>query len=388
MTEAGPHGTLYPRFSDAEMARRRKALEDILAARGLEHAVVYGANRFGSAVGWLTRWPVTREALVVFTPHTTDVLFVNFYNHVPNARLIASEADVRWAGSAIDSALDELDARAASGARIGVIGPLGFGYHRRLAEFASEVVNLNGDYTQLRLIKSSEELDWVRVGAELTDAAMGALHTEARPGMTEAELGNVVERAYVGRGGTTHIHYLGVTSMDDPAVAVPAQWPSMRALRSGDVLTAELSASYWDHPGQLLRTFVVGRAPTELYAELHAAAEAALTAIVGRLRAGATAADVVEASSAIEEAGFTIRDDLLHGFVGGYLPPVLGSTNRTLEPVPEFTFRAGMTVVVQPNVVTHDESAGVQTGELLLITDDGVERLHHYERGLLAIDHA
>jgi Xaa-Pro dipeptidase len=51
--------------------------------------------------------------------------------------------------------------------------------------------------------------------------------------------------------------------------------------------------------------------------------------------------------------------------------------------VPEFTFTGGMTIVVQPNVVTLDESAGVQTGELLLVTEHGVERLHSYQRGLL-----
>jgi Xaa-Pro dipeptidase len=39
--------------------------------------------------------------------------------------------------------------------------------------------------------------------------------------------------------------------------------------------------------------------------------------------------------------------------------------------------------VVQPNVVTPDERAGVQTGELLLVTEDGVERLHSHQRGLL-----
>jgi Xaa-Pro aminopeptidase len=50
--------------------------------------------------------------------------------------------------------------------------------------------------------------------------------------------------------------------------------------------------------------------------------------------------------------------------------------------VPDFTFRAGMTVVVQPNVVTPDETAGVQTGELLLVTADGAERLHAVPRGL------
>jgi Xaa-Pro dipeptidase len=40
----------------------------------------------------------------------------------------------------------------------------------------------------------------------------------------------------------------------------------------------------------------------------------------------------------IEDAGFTTRDDLVHGFVGGYLPPVLGSRSRTLGDVPDFTF--------------------------------------------------
>ena len=43
----------------------------------------------------------------------------------------------------------------------------------------------------------------------------------------------------------------------------------------------------------------------------------------------------------------------------------------------------GQTVVVQPNVVTMDRKAGVQTGELLLVGEHGAERLHAYQRGLL-----
>jgi hypothetical protein len=35
-----------------------------------------------------------------------------------------------------------------------------------------------------------------------------------------------------------------------------------------------------------------------------------------------------------------------------------------------------MCVVVQPNVVTDDERAGVQLGNLFLITADGAECLH------------
>jgi Xaa-Pro aminopeptidase len=170
--------------------------------------------------------------------------------------------------------------------------------------------------------------------------------------------------------------------MAQPVIAAPAQWPSARRLAPGDALVCEISAAWWDHPGQVLRTYTVAAEPTPLYRELHDVAEAAFDAIAGRLRPGATAAELVEASRLIEDAGFTIRDDLVHGFVGGYLPPVLGSTSRALAPVPDFTFRAGMTVVVQPNVVTPDETAGVQTGELLLVGEHGAERLHAVERGM------
>ena len=40
-----------------------------------------------------------------------------------------------------------------------------------------------------------------------------------------------------------------------------------------------------------------------------------------------------------------------------------------------------MTVVIQPNVITRDEQAGVQTGELVLVTETGWESLHRFPRG-------
>ena len=40
----------------------------------MPYALVYGANRSGSAVSWLTGWPVTREALLVVAPEEDDVV--------------------------------------------------------------------------------------------------------------------------------------------------------------------------------------------------------------------------------------------------------------------------------------------------------------------------
>ena len=380
-TEAIP----YPRFSEAEMARRRDALASELEAAGAAHALLYGANRAGPAVAWLTRWPVTREALCLFTPGERDLLLVNFYNHVPNAQRIATEAEVRWAGpKPMATALSEFERRGARGERVAVIGPLGYRPYAALAELATPVP-LDDSYTRLRLRKSAEELEWLRLGCAFTDDAVRAVHEQAGPGTDERELGNLAERAYVGRGGTTHIHYFGATAMSEPSQSVPAQWPAARLLERGDVLTCEVSASYWDYTGQLLRTFSVADEPPPLYRELHEVADATFDALLARVRPGATAAELVEASAPIGDAGFTTRDDLVHGFVGGYLPPVLGDKTRSLDEIPDFTLEEGMTIVIQPNVVTPDESAGVQTGELIAVTRDGAERLHDYERGLLRI---
>ena len=72
-----------PRYSDAEMARRRVDIEALLAEHDCDHLVFCGANRFGSAVQWLTQWPVTAEAVGVLSPGERDALFVQWVNHAP-----------------------------------------------------------------------------------------------------------------------------------------------------------------------------------------------------------------------------------------------------------------------------------------------------------------
>lgn len=372
-------------FSASEMSRRRVELGQVLADADLDHVVVYGANRSGSAVQWLTGWPVTREAVVVHSPGLQDVLFMHFFNHVPQARRLAPDADVRWAGDRTSvTVIEELRRRGVrDDEQVGVVGALPFQAGTVLQQSVGGLVDLNPDYTRLRLSKSVEEIEVLRRAADLTDASCVALRDGARPGMTEYELGALVEGAYLAHGGANYIHYFSFTSMATPSQCVPSQWPTSRRLAVGDVLSCELSACVGvDYPGQLLRTFTVAADPTPQVAELHAVADEALRRIESVLAPGTTPEEVIDAASVIEEAGFTTVDDLVHGLGGGYLPPVFGSRSRTLSPVPSMAFEAGMTVVVQPNVTTTDGLIGVQTGDLLEISATGCKRLHGFPRGL------
>ena len=375
----------YPRFSNAEMARRRAAIEALLAEHGCAHLVFCGANRFGSAVQWLTQWPVTAEAVGVLTLGERDALFVQYVNHAPQARLLADKADVTWGGeSSIAAAIEVLAKRGAREHCVATIGPVSAEQHAALSARFGKLKSLNRDYIRLRQVKSAEELDWLRIGAHFSDLGMAALCDGVRPGLNERQLGDLVERAYVSQGAVNVIHYIGTTSMSAPDLAVPRQFPTTRRVQAGDVVVAEISAAFWEHPGQVLRSFALGE-PTKLYRDLHAVADAVFDAIAKVLKAGATPAQVIEASGVIEEAGFTIIDDLLHGYGGGYLPPILGCKSRPAGPVPEVPFRAGQTVVIQPNVVTRDGKAGVQTGEMVLIKDSGIERLHAMPRGFVQL---
>src|SRR5215470_2784422 len=108
----------FPRFSAGEMARRRRAIEALLGEASCDHLVFCGANRFGSAVQWLTGWPVTAEAVGVLSPGKRDALFVQYVNHVPLARRLASEAQVEWGGeSSVAAATEELVRRGAKSDR-------------------------------------------------------------------------------------------------------------------------------------------------------------------------------------------------------------------------------------------------------------------------------
>ena len=376
----------YPRFSDAELTRRRQAIEDLMASKAVTHLLIYGIGGRGGAVTWLSQWLVTNEAQLIVTSGERDALFVQYFNHVPLATKIAKDASVSWGGaSTIGSSIEELRRRGASDGTIGVIGPLPHGAARALEGAFGPVVDLNAAYNKLRLVKSPEELVWFRLGARLADLSIEALANQLRPGLSERDLVGVVEAAYHSFGGINGIHYFAVNAMSDPQYCVPRQHPSTRLVRSGDVLSTEITTNFFDYGGQVLRTFSIDEELSPLFRELHDVADAAYKAMITCLVPGTHVAELVEAARVIEDAGFTTFDDLVHGYGGGYLAPILGSLSRTNEPVPDMVLEEGMMLVVQPNVVTTDHRAGVQTGECLVVTSEGPARLHTSFQGALRV---
>jgi len=390
---------MYDKFSSAEMDRRYELARELMRAHGLSALVVFGnsgVNRANMANAfWLSNHLDLHHCYLVapLDSGKETALYTGLTNHVPNAREVTALPIVEWGGydpaGAVAGRLRELGV---TSNRVGLVGVnatfsmgMPFSHHARLREElpSLELVDVTLPYARLRLIKSEEEVDWLRKGAELTDKAIVALAEGARPGMSDIELVALSEAAYRSEGGMPRIMFLRSMAMDDPNGCLPAQNPSRRQIAAGDVIITEFSASYWGYTGQIQRPIFVEAEPTAPWRRMFDVALESYDRIMEVLKPGATEADTIRAGSVIGEAGYAIYDDLVHGYGVDIMPPIVDRSCvkwwpwDDANPAPEGRrFEEGMAVVVQPNPITPDERMGLQLGQLAIVRAGGAETLH------------
>jgi Xaa-Pro dipeptidase len=390
---------MWARFTPAEMARRWDLARGLMDRHDLRALLLFGSsgvNRHNQAnVFWLSNH-LDLHHCYLLAPRDEAVepaLYTGLDNHVPDARRIAEVTLVAWGGrDPAATVAGRLRATGITRGRLGIVGvnaTFGIGmpyqHHATLRRALPdlELVDVTADLTDLRAVKSDEEIGWLRRAAEYTDRAVDALRAEVRPGIPEYALLGIVEGAYRSDGGLPHIAFVRSMPMAEPNGCLPAQNPSGRLLGEGDVIITEISASYWGYSGQIHRPVFVRAEPTAAWQRLFDAALDAYRGIVRAMRPGATEADVVRAGSVIGERGYAIYDDLVHGYGVDIHPPVIDRSCCRFWPWDEQRpapagrrFERNMAVVVQPNPVTPDERMGLQLGALTVVTDTGAPTLH------------
>lgn len=382
-----PEQNGFPRYPAAEMSRRMAWLDTLIADERVDAVIVGGiTGPLETSVQYFTNWPPQVPSYLIVMPGEAPILFVRLWNHLPDAERISTVGDVRYGGDTPGAQADEVaglltgrDAR-----RIGLIGSIPHGdlevLRRQLG--GASLIDLHDRYQRFRLVKSEAEMIFTRVASRMNDATIAALADELRPGIYEYEVARIIEDVYLGHRGVNLIHFSLSTPMEDPQVWVPHQHHPNRQLQAGDVFVTEISTTFWGYAGQILRTFTIGAEPTARYARLHEVALAAYGAIVEVLEPGATIGRVLDAAGAITAAGFDIWDDLVHGFGGAYLPPIVRTrASRGATHPDDWEYPEGTLLVVQPNVI--DGPAGVQVGNSLQITSRGAVSTQRYPVGLI-----
>jgi Xaa-Pro aminopeptidase len=387
----------YPRFSGAEFQRRNDLARDLMRREGLSALVVFGnsgINRHNEAnVFWLTNYLDLHHNYLILPLDGEAALLTGLVNHVPNARAISVIDDTRWGTyEPAKEIAAKLKKDGIGKGRVGLVGinaTFGMGmpyqHYKALNDSLPEAewVDVTREYARLRVIKSEEEFDWLKIAAGYTDDTVAALEHETRIGMTEHDLIGIIEASYRRKGGQPHIAFLRSMPMHAPTACVPAQNVTDRVIQKGDVIIMEISASYWGYSGQIHRPISVGQDPTSEWMKLFEVGEKAYGRICEAMRPDANEGDVIKAASVIGESGYRIYDDLIHGYGVDIHPPLIDQSCckywEGAKPIPAGrTFAEDMAMVVQPNPITPDERMGLQVGALTRVTKNGAVSLQKY----------
>jgi Xaa-Pro dipeptidase len=390
---------VWGKFSAAEMDRRFAAARELMRREEVEGLLLFGnsgMNRHQQANIFYLSNHLDLHHNYLLAPLDESIeasLYTGLTNHVPNAREVSDIPIIQWGGynpaATIAARLREVGLDRARLGFVGINGVFSLGmpyqHYLHLQEELPrlQLVDLTGAFTALRIVKSDEEIEWMRRAARVTDSAIRALVEQARPGLTEYELVAIVERACRDSGGLPHLTFLRSMQMDAPNGCLPSQNPGDRRLEAGDVLITEISGSFWGYSGQIHRPIFIEADPTPEWQHMFDVALDAYTAIAAAMRTGATEADVIRAASPIGEAGFEIYDDLIHGYGVDLGQPWIDRScsaywpaGQAPEPPEGRRIERNMAIVIQPNPITPDERMGLQLGAATVVTDEGAESLH------------
>lgn len=378
--------SLFPSFSTAEYERRYRNIRALMDAHGVSALLIHGDSQMNRArqadLHYVTNFLGNWSNLCLF-PRSGDLaLFVQTFNHVPDAQRASIVEDTRHGGvNSGETAAKHMRDIGIIRGDVGIVGSMPYDQYLPMIKALPEVKfhNLTRPYRQLRSDKSDEEVIWMRRGAAYTDMAMFALKEQVRPGLKEYQLAAIVENAYLNEGGQTGLHYISSTSMHASDRCAPAQNHGDRVIQQGDVILTEITATYWGYGGQVLRPIAVAEDPTPDYQELYAVAEEAYYRVAEAIKPGATVGDISRASAFIDETDFTICDGLVHGFGISLVPPSFRTPATEIGKLDaEFVIKRNMCLVVQPNIITVDYQKGVQLGNLGVVGDEGFESLQAY----------
>jgi Xaa-Pro aminopeptidase len=238
-----------------------------------------------------------------------------------------------------------------------------------------------------KVIKTPDELACLRRATQITQEAMVPVQAALATGGRQIDLSAKFVRHAFSLGATANLLEPIWQVMAQTKQAVWTTHGDMalplltteRELAKGDVLWTDVSISYAGYCSDFGRTWIVGEDPTPRQRAQFSRWREILDAVLAVIRPGATSAELTRA--AIAANGGT-RPWVSHFYLGHGLgtnpaeKPFIGTDlgdaydeKQVLTP--------GMVVVLEP-IAWEDGTGGYRSEEIVVITDEGYERLTDY----------
>ncbi|WP_292329607.1 Xaa-Pro peptidase family protein [Mesorhizobium sp.] len=253
--------------------------------------------------------------------------------------------------------------------------------YERLREGAGRIDLEDGSglVDQVRLIKSPQEIAYIRRAAEITDIGLAAGLEALTVGTTENEVAAAIHEAQVRLGCeyTSLPHYISSGRRRFLGHATPSE----KVVEKDDIVRFEITACVKRYSAAIMRTAVMGTPSDEVSRASDLLLECQEKAF-SLMRPGAVAGDVDAAvRQPVLNVGLRETYTSRVGYsLGVGFPPVSGEWAAR-------DFMAGDNWILQPNMVFHMivVAKGISFSETILVTETGHERLGSLERRLTVI---
>ena len=241
----------------------------------------------------------------------------------------------------------------------------------------SDTVDSAGSlFRSLRRRKADAEIADLRRSAAVADAVSAdirSLGTDAI-GMTESELATEI-RTGLHRRGATGVSF-DVVVGSGPNGADPALRYSDREIRPGDPVVVDFGCFLDGYASDQSRVVVFDGDPPDEFERVHEAVLSALNVGIDTVEPGVRAGAVdAAARNVLVEHGYA--DRFTHGT--GHGVGLAAHERLSIAPDEPTTLEPGMVFSVEPGVY-FDGEYGVRLEDLVVVTDDGCERLNDSPR--------
>ncbi|MFP3918461.1 Xaa-Pro peptidase family protein [Lysinibacillus telephonicus] len=242
----------------------------------------------------------------------------------------------------------------------------------------AELVPQSGLIEKIRLIKSEQEINIIKVACEIADNAFTHILKFIKPGVTELEVSNELE-FFMRKQGATASSFDTIVASGTRS-ALPHGVATDKVIEKGDFVTLDFGAIYNGYVSDITRTIAVGQPSEKLVEVYNTVLQSQLLALekVGPgmtgIQADAVARDYLASKGYKEEFGHTTG----HGIgLEVHEGPALSFRSETvLEP--------NMVVTIEPGIYLPG-IGGVRIEDDILITETGNEKLTHSSKELIIL---
>ena len=231
---------------------------------------------------------------------------------------------------------------------------------------------------ELRMRKSAAEVEALREAGAAIDRVHARVGEWLRPGRSEREVGRDIAEAIIAEGHVT-VDFVIVAS--GPNGASPHHEVSDRIIRAGEPVVVDIGGTTADgYCSDETRMYSVGEPPQD-FLDYYAVLQRAQAAACEIVRPGVTC-EAVDAAARDVIAGAGYGDRFIHrtghgiGMETHEEPYIVSGNTERLEP--------GMAFSVEPGIYVAG-AHGARIEDIVVCTDDGVERLNLRPRDLVVL---